>query len=97
MKNEKNFSIFKSEEYITIGSNRFNEYLNIHLSDLKLKHYTEIASFGPKIMDCFGIIGIISLINNIYLIVITEAKCIALFCKRLTHMGRKIWQQGDFI
>ena len=82
MKSEKNFTIFKSEENITIGSNRFNEYLSIDLSSFKLKHFTEIQSFGPKILDCYGIIGIITLTNNTYLITITEAKCITLFCKR---------------
>ena len=82
MKSEKNFTIYKSEENITIGSNRFNEYLSIDLSSFKLKHFTEIGAFGPKIMDCYGIIGIITLTNNTYLITITEAKCITLFCKR---------------
>ena len=82
MKNDKNFSIFKNDEYMTISSNRFNEYLSINLNTLKLRHSTEIGQFGPKLMDCFGIIGIISLINTTYLIVITEARCIALFCKR---------------
>ena len=82
MKTEKNFSIFKSEENITIGSNRFNEFLSINLSSLKLMHFNQIVTFGPKIMDCYGVIGMITLTNNTYLIVITEAKCIALFCKR---------------
>ena len=82
MKSDKNFSIYKSQKYITIGSNRFNEYLSIDISSFKLKHFTEINTFGPKIMDCYGIIGLISLINNAYLITITEVKCITLFCKR---------------
>ena len=82
MKNDKNFTIFKNENSITIGSNRFNEYLNIDLSTLKIAHYTEINSFGQKIMDCYGIIGIITLIDNTYLITITDAKCIISICKR---------------
>ena len=82
MKTEKNFSIFKSEENITIGSNRFSEFLSINLSSLKLMHFTQIFTFGPKIMDCYGVIGMITLTDNTYLIVVTEAKCIALFCKR---------------
>ena len=48
MKNEKNFSIFNNEEYITIASNRFNEYLRINHSTLKLIHYTELGAFGQK-------------------------------------------------
>ena len=82
MKNEKNFSIFNNEEYITIASNRFNEYLRINHSTLKLIHCTELGAFGQKIMDCYGIIGMITLINNTYLIAITEAKCLTVFCKR---------------
>ena len=82
MKSDKNFSIFKSQKHITIGSNRFNEYLSIDLSSFKLEHFTEINAFGPKIFDCYGIIGIITLINNTYLITISEVKLIALFCKR---------------
>ena len=82
MKNEKNFTIYKNEEAITIGSNRFNEFLSINLSNLKLSHFTEINAFGPKLMDCYGVIGLIKLTSNSYLIIITEAKCITLFCKR---------------
>ena len=82
MKNEKNFTIYRNEENITIGSNRFNEYLTINLSTLKLTHFTEISTFGPKLMECYGIIGILNLTSNTYLITITEAKCIASFCKR---------------
>ena len=82
MKNDKNFSIFRNEENLTISSNRFNEFLSINLITLKLRHSTEIGPFGPKIMDCFGVIGIITLINNTYLVTITEARCVAIFCKR---------------
>ena len=82
MKNEKNFIIYKNEETITIGSNRFNEYLSINISNFKLSHFTEINAFGPKLMDCYGVIGLLKLTSNNYLIVITEAKCITLFCKR---------------
>jgi hypothetical protein len=82
MKNDKNFSVFKSDNYITIGSNRFNEFLRIDISSLKLKYITEMTSFGKKIADCYGIIGIITLIDNTYLITISEARCILSFCKR---------------
>ena len=82
MKNEKNFSVFKTESYITIGSNRFNEFLSIDVTTLKLKHFTDINAFGKKVMDCYGIIGIITLLDNTYLITITEARCILSFCKK---------------
>ena len=82
MKNEKNFSIFKNQECLTIESKRFNEYLSINLSTFDLDHFTENGKFGEKIMDCYGIIGIITLIKNSYLIVITDVKLVTLICKR---------------
>ena len=82
MKNEKNFSIYKNNECLTIESKRYNEFLSINLSSFDLKHFTENGKFGEKIMDCYGIIGIITLIKNSYLIVITDAKLVTLVCKR---------------
>ena len=82
MKDEKNFSIYKKEEYLTIESKRFNEFLTINLSSFDLSHYAENGHYGEKVMDCYGIIGAITLINNTYLIVITDAKLVTSFCKR---------------
>jgi len=82
MKNEKNISIYKKEDYLTIESTRFNEFLTINLSSFNLSHYTENGQYGEKMMDCYGIIGAITLIDNTYLIVITDAKLITSFCKR---------------
>ena len=82
MKNEKNFSIYKNNKYLTIESKRFNEYLSINSSTFDLEHFTENGKYGEKIMDCYGIIGIITLIKNSYLIVITEAKLVTLIYKR---------------
>ena len=82
MKNEKNFSIYKNHKYLTIESKRFNEYLSINLSTFDLIHFSENGKFGEKIMDCYGIIGIITLIKKSYLIVITDVKLVTLICKR---------------
>ena len=82
MKNEKNFTLYKKEDYLTIESKRFNEYLSINLPTFDLTHYSENGKYGEKLMDCYGIIGAITLLENSYLIVITDVKLITSFCKR---------------
>ena len=70
----KNHSIYRNENIITIVSNRFHECLEIVVPSLVLNYTTEKKDFGEKILDCYGIIGIINLINSTYLVVITEAE-----------------------
>jgi len=82
MDNNKNHSIYRNENVVTIMSNRFQEYLEISLPSFELNYTTEKKDYGDKIIDCYGVMGIIDLINASYLIVITEVELSFLLFKR---------------
>ena len=80
--NTKNFSIFQKPNLVTIKNNRFQEYLQISLPGFDLTYTHDQKDYGSKIYDCYGVIGIINLLNNSYLILITDVKLISTFCNR---------------
>ena len=71
---KKNQTIYRTGNTFSIVSNRFQECLEITLPKFTLNHTTKTEDFGEKIMDCFGIMGVIDLINASYLIAITEVE-----------------------
>ena len=72
---KKNQSIYRTHNTFSIVSNRFQECLEITLPKFTLNYSTKTEEdFGEKILDCFGIMGIIDLINASYLIAITEVE-----------------------
>ena len=82
MENHKNHSIYRKDNIVTIMSNRFHECLEISLPTFKLNYTNIKKDYGEKIMDCYGVIGIIDLINASFLIVITEEELSFLLFKR---------------
>ena len=82
MENAKNHSIYRKENVVTIMSNRFHECLEISLPSFDLNYTTEKKDYGNKLIDCYGIIGIVDLINSSYLIVITEVELSFILFKR---------------
>ena len=93
MENNRNHSIYRNENIVTIISNRFHECLEISLPSFNLNYTTEKKDYGEKIIDCYGIIGIIDLINSSYLVVITEVELSFLLFKREIYKIKNI----DFI
>ena len=72
---KKNQSIYRTHNTFSIVSNRFQECLEITLPKFTLNYSAKTEEdFGEKILDCFGIMGIIDLINASYLIAITEVE-----------------------
>ena len=79
-----NHSIYKRDNIISIMSNRFHECLEIELPTFNLKYTNEKKSYGQKILDCYGIIGIIDVINASYIVCITEVELsLVLFKKEI--------------
>ena len=75
MDNIKYFSIYKNNENIfTIMNNRFHECLEIKLPGFQINFTTEKRDYREKIIDFYGIMGIVDLINVSYLIEITEVE-----------------------
>ena len=93
MDNNKNHSIYRNKNIVTIMSNRFQECLEISLPNFSLNYTTEKKDYGNKIIDCYGIMGIIDLINSSYLIVITEVELAFLLFKREVYKIKNV----DFI
>ena len=86
--NENNFSIYKRNNTIIIKNNKsmnVNYFcLEINALDftLFLEEEKDIEMLGEKLIDCIGIIGIISLEDDNYLIVITKAELICSITKK---------------
>ena len=83
---EKEFSIYRKNDLLLIKNNKSintkNESLEINSSYFTLKTNKEKNDLGTKIIDCIGIIGIITLENSTYLITITDAKLICSISKK---------------
>ena len=83
---EKEFSIYRKNDLLLIKNNKSintkNESLEINSSYFTLKTNKEKNDLGTKIIDCIGIIGIITLENSSYLITITDAKLICSISKK---------------
>ena len=91
MDNTKYLSVYKNEENVfTIMNNRFHECLEITLPRFQLNYTTEKKDYGEKIIDCYGIIGIVDLINASYLITITEVEVVFTLFKREVYKIKNV-------
>ena len=84
--NEKEFSIYRRTNVLIIKNNKSininDACLEINTLDFTPNINYEKDNFGEKIKDCLGIIGIITLEEDTYLILITEAKLICTISKK---------------
>jgi len=85
-----NHSIYKRDNIITIMSNRFHECLEIELPAFNLNYTNEKKSYGQKILDCYGIIGIIEVINASYIVCITEVELSLVLFKKEIYKIKKV-------
>ena len=92
MENTKYLSIYKNEENVfTIMNNRFHECLEITLPKFQLNFSTDQKKdYGEKLIDCYGIIGIVDLINESYLIAITEVEVSFILFKREVYKIKNV-------
>ena len=86
MEEKYNFSIYKKPNLIIIKNNKslnvHNYCLEINTLDFTPNLCEEKEDLDQKIIDCIGIIGIITLEDDNYLVVITEAKLICTLTKK---------------
>ena len=86
MEDENYFSIYRKDISLIIKNNKAiniqNEFLEINPLNFTLNVYNTKEDFGKKIIDCLGIIGIISLEENTYLITIAKAELICAINKK---------------
>ena len=75
-KNSSYFTIYSKDSLLFIKNNIKEYCLQINVIDLTLSISEEKENFGKKISDCYGIIGIIILESNTYLILITKANIV---------------------
>lgn len=82
----KDFSIYKRSNLLIIKNNKslnVNNYcLEINVFDYTPFLVDEKELEGTKIMDCMGIIGIITLEDDTYLVVVTDAKLVCSITKK---------------
>ena len=91
MDNTKTHSIYRNENIITIMSNRFHEYLEITLPKFELNYTAnKTTEWGERLVDCYGIIGVIDLINASYLVVITEVELSFVIFKREIYKVKNV-------
>ena len=83
---DKYYSIFRRTNVLIIKNNRtinlIDSHLEINTLDFTSNLNYEKDNFGNKIQDCLGIIGIITLEDDSYLIVITDAKLVCVISKK---------------
>ena len=83
---ESNFSIYSQDAFLIIKNNKsinIKGYcLQINIADLSLKIIEEKEQLGKKILDCMGIIGIVILEEETYLIAITKALLVCTIAKK---------------
>ena len=87
METNKNiFLIYRKDSNLIIKNNKTvnirNFCLQIDIIDLTLHIIEEKENYGQKIIDCMGIIGIIMLEEETYLIAITKVKLICTISKK---------------
>ena len=84
--NESEFSIYRKGNLLTIKNNKTpnmtEDFLNINILDFTSHIAKSTTDFGQKIKDCQGVIGIITLEHDSYLITITKSKLICLIEKK---------------
>ena len=83
---DKQFSIYRRINVLVIKNNKSinisDDCLEINTLDFTPNINHEKDNYGEKIKDCLGIIGIITLEDDTYLITITEAKLICTISKK---------------
>jgi len=83
---ESNFSIFAKDSFLFIKNNKSMNIkgfcLQLNITDLSISIIEEKENMGKKIQDCMGIIGIIVLEEETYLIVITKALLVCTISKK---------------
>ena len=83
---DKQFSIYRRINVLVIKNNKTinisDDCLEINTLDFTPNINHEKDNYGQKIKDCLGIIGIITLEGDTYLITITEAKLICTISKK---------------
>ena len=83
---ESNFSIYAKDSFLLIKNNKSMNItgfcLQLNITDLSVNIIEEKENIGKKIQDCMGIIGIIVLEEETYLIVITKALLICTISKK---------------
>ena len=83
---ESNFSIYAKDSFLLIKNNKSMNItgfcLQLNISDLSVNIIEEKENIGKKIQDCMGIIGIIVLEEETYLIVITKALLVCTISKK---------------
>ena len=83
---ESNFSIYSQDAFLIIKNNKsinIKGYcLQINIADLSLKIIEEKEQLGKKILDCMGIIGVVILEEETYLIAITKALLVCTIAKK---------------
>ena len=101
----KEFSIFRKGNFIVIKNNKSinikDDSLEINTSDFSTTINHEKDNLGKKIHDCLGIIGIITLEDETYLVTITKAKLICSISKKeiykvLDTFFIKMTEDSDF-
>ena len=83
---ESNFSIYAKDSFLLIKNNKSMNItgfcLQLNITDLSVNIIEEKETMGKKIQDCMGIIGIIVLEEETYLIVITKALLVCTISKK---------------
>ena len=83
---ESNFSIYAKDSFLLIKNNKSMNItgfcLQLNITDLSVNIIEEKENIGKKIQDCMGIIGIIVLEEETYLIVITKALLVCTISKK---------------
>ena len=83
---ESNFSIYAKDSFLLIKNNKSMNItgfcLQLNITDLSVNIIEEKENIGKKIQDCMGIIGIIVLEEETYLIIITKALLVCTISKK---------------
>ena len=84
--NLPSFSIYGKESFLLIKNNKSANvkdfYLQININDLTMSLIESKDKLGKKLSDCEGVIGIIILEQETYLIVITKASLVCTISKK---------------
>ena len=84
--NLPSFSIYGKESFLLIQNNKSanvkNFFLQININDLTMSMVESKEKLGKKLSDCRGVIGIVILEQESYLIVITKALLVCTIAKK---------------
>ena len=84
--NLPSFSIYGKESFLLIQNNKSANvkdfFLQININDLTMSVIESKEKLGKKLADCGGVIGIVILEQETYLIVITKASLVCTIAKK---------------